>query len=384
MAVKEKSTVKEKEQLKLIVKKKSLDYGLLIVVLVLLAIGLVMILSASAPYSLRTEGDGYFYVKKQLMFAVIGIVSMLVISKLDYRILNSRLSYLAYIGGLGLMSLVLVPGVGVERNGALRWVNLAGFQFQPSEIMKICLILMLSTLIVKNPEKIKKFWVGLVPLLCTVLPVFGLLVIQDHLSAMMITAVIVAVIIFTAGAKVLHLVPIGGAGAAAAFLYAYTSEFRRKRLMIFLDPWQDPRNNGWQIIQSLYAIGSGGLFGVGLGKGVQKYMYIAEPHNDFILATWAEETGLMGVIFVILLFAIFIWRGIVIAMKAPDMFGSLLAMGITGMIGIQAIFNIAVISSSMPVTGISLPFFSYGGSALVILLSSVGLLLSVSRHARQH
>lgn len=150
--------VKEKEQLKLIVKKKALDYGLLIVVLVLLAIGLVMILSASAPYSLRTEGDSYFYVKKQLIFAVIGIVCMLVISKIDYRILNSRLSYLAYIGGLGLMALVLVPGVGVERNGALRWVNLAGFQFQPSEVMKIGLILMLSTLIVKDPSRIKKFW----------------------------------------------------------------------------------------------------------------------------------------------------------------------------------------------------------------------------------
>ena len=220
--------------------------------------------------------------------------------------------------------------------------------------------------------------------MCFALPVFGLLVVQDHLSAMMITAVIVAVIIFTAGAKMLHLLPIGLAGGAAAFLYAYTSEFRRKRLMIFLDPWQDPQGNGWQIIQSLYAISSGGLFGVGLGKGVQKYMYIAEPHNDFILATWAEETGLIGVTLVIILFAIFIWRGIVIAMKAPDMFGSLVAMGITGMIGIQAIFNIAVVSSSMPVTGISLPFFSYGGTALVILLSSVGLLLSISRQAKQH
>lgn len=376
--------VKEKEQLKLIVKKKALDYGLLIVVLVLLAIGLVMILSASAPYALRTEGDSYFYVKRQLIFAVIGIICMLVISKIDYRILNSRLSYLAYIGGLGLMALVLVPGIGVERNGALRWIKIAGIQFQPSEIMKIGLILILATLIAKDPSRIKKFWSGLVPILCTALPVFGLLVIQDHLSAMMITAVIVAVIIFAAGAKIIHLLPIGGVAGAAAFLYAYTSEFRRKRLMIFLDPWQDPQNNGWQIIQSLYAIGSGGLFGVGLGKGVQKYMYIAEPHNDFILSTWAEETGLIGVILVILLFAIFMWRGIVISMKAPDMFGSLVAIGITGMIGIQAIFNIAVISSSMPVTGISLPFFSYGGSALVILLSSVGLLLSISRQAKQH
>ncbi len=150
--------VKEKEQLKLIVKKKSLDYGLFIVVLVLLAIGLVMILSASAPYSLRTEGDSYYYVKRQLLFAVIGIACMLVISKIDYRILNSRLAYLAYLGGLGLMALVLVPGIGVERNGALRWINIAGFQFQPSEVMKIGLILLLAMLISKNPTRIKKFW----------------------------------------------------------------------------------------------------------------------------------------------------------------------------------------------------------------------------------
>lgn len=380
MAVK----VKEKEQLSLVVKKKSLDYGLLIVVFVLLAIGLVMVLSASAPYSLRTEGDSFYYVKRQLLFAIIGIVCMLVISKIDYRVLNSRLSYLAYIAGLGLMALVLVPGIGVERNGALRWIKIAGLQFQPSEVMKIGLVLVLATVIAKNPDKIKKFWTGLVPTLCLVLPVLGLLVIQDHLSAMMITAVIVASMIFIGGAKITHLIPIALGGGLAAFVYAYTSEFRRKRLMIFLDPWSDPLNNGWQIIQSLYAIGSGGLFGVGLGQGVQKYMYIAEPHNDFILATWAEETGLLGVLLVILLFAIFVWRGIVIAMKAPDMFGSLVAVGITGMIGIQAIFNIAVISSSMPVTGISLPFFSYGGTSLVILLASVGLLLSISRQSKQH
>lgn len=380
MAVK----MKEKEQVSLLVKKKSFDYGLLIVVFILLAIGLVMILSASAPYSLRTEGDSYYYVKRQLVFAVIGIVCMLAVSKIDYRILNSRLAYMAYLGGLALMAMVLVPGVGVERNGALRWIVIAGLQFQPSEIMKVGVILLLAVLIAKNPDRVKKFWAGLVPILCTTLPVFALLYIQDHLSAMMITAVIIGVMIFTAGAKIIHLLPIVGAGGVVAFLYAYTSEFRRKRLMIFLDPWQDPRGDGWQIIQSLYAISSGGLFGVGLGKGIQKYMYIAEPHNDFILATWAEETGLIGVIVVILLFAVFIWRGIVISMKAPDMFGSLMAMGITGMIGIQAIFNIAVISSSMPVTGISLPFFSYGGTSLVILLISVGLLLSISRQAKQH
>ncbi len=153
--------------------------------------------------------------------------------------------------------------------------------------------------------------------------------------------------------------------------------------MLFLDPWQDARGGGWQIIQSLYAISSGGVFGVGLGQGVQKYMYISEPHNDFILATWAEEMGLIGVIFIVILFSVFIWRGISISMRAQDKFGQLLATGITTMIGIQAVFNIAVVSSSMPVTGISLPFCSYGGTSLIILLVSVGLLLSVSRTAKK-
>ena len=166
-------------------------------------------------------------------------------------------------------------------------------------------------------------------------------------------------------------------------MYAFSTDFRRRRLMIFLDPWQDSLGGGWQIIQSLYAISSGGLFGVGLGQGVQKYMYISEPHNDFILATWAEEMGLFGVLFIIILFGIFVWRGISIAMRAQDQYGMLLATGITTMIGTQAIFNIAVVSSSMPVTGISLPFCSYGGTSLIVLLISVGLLLSVSRTSKK-
>ena len=188
--------------------------------------------------------------------------------------------------------------------------------------------------------------------------------------------------ILVAGAKLLHLIPMGLAGAAGAGTYAFLSDVRRQRLLMFLDPWQDATDGGWQIIQGLYAISSGGIFGVGLGQGVQKYMYISEPHNDFILATWAEEMGLVGVFLIILLFALFIWRGIMIALKAQDRFGSLVATGITTMIGIQAVFNIAVVSASMPVTGISLPFCSYGGTSLIVLLVAAGLLLSISRSTK--
>ena len=370
-------------KISLIVKNKSLDYGLLIVVLVLLAIGLVTVLSASAHYSLRTEGDSYFYVKKQLLFAVVGIISMLIISRIDYRILNSRISYVLLGIAFVMLCLVFVPGIGVTRNDATRWINLAGFQFQPSEIMKVAMIFFIATTISKNPKRIKQFWAGFVPYLVLIGAIAVLLLLEPHMSATIIIAVIAIAMIFVAGAKFSHLIPIGVVGVLGAIVLAYTSEYRWKRVMIFLDPWQDARGDGYQIIQSLYAIGSGGLFGVGLGKSVQKYLYIPEPHNDFIFAIWAEEMGLFGVILVILLFGIFIWRGITIALKAPDMFGSLLATGVTVMIGIQAIFSIAVVSSSMPVTGLPLPFFSYGGTALVILLSCVGILLSVSRQARK-
>lgn len=376
-------TTSKDNKISLIVKNKSLDYGLLIVVLVLLAIGLVTVLSASAHYSLRTEGDSYFYVKKQLLFAVVGIISMLIISKVDYRILNSRISYALLAGALMLLCLVFVPGIGVTRNDATRWINLAGFQFQPSEIMKIAMIFFIATTISKNPKKIRTFWAGLVPYLALIGVVAVLLLLEPHMSATVIITVIAIAMIFVAGAKLNHLIPIGLLGVVGAGILAYTSEYRWKRVMIFLDPWQDARGDGYQIIQSLYAIGSGGLFGVGLGKSVQKYLYIPEPHNDFIFSIWAEEMGLFGVIAVIVLFGIFIWRGMTIALKAPDMFGSLVATGVTVMIGIQAIFSIAVVSSSMPVTGIPLPFFSYGGTALVILLSCVGVLLSVSRQARK-
>ena len=184
------------------------------------------------------------------------------------------------------------------------------------------------------------------------------------------------------GVRISHILPFIPLAGIAGFILSKVSEYRWKRMTIFVDPWQDPLGDGWQIIQSLYAIGSGGFFGVGLGQSTQKYMYIPEPHNDFIFSIWAEEMGLFGVLIVMLLFGIFIWRGIMIAIKAPDLFGSLVAVGITVMIGIQAVFSIAVVSSSMPVTGIPLPFFSYGGTALIILMFCVGILLSISRKAR--
>lgn len=372
---------KEIESTEKKVKRKPLDYGLLIIVLILLAFGLVMVLSASAPYSLRTEGNSYFYAEKQLKFAILGIIIMLIVSNVDYRIYKGKLADIAMIGAGLLLVAVLIPHVGITRNDATRWLGIGTFQFQPSELMKIALIIFLSAKISKDPGKLKNFWTGLVPYLALIGIVGALLMFEPHMSATMIIAVIAIAIIFAAGAKMSHLVPIGIIGMIGAFFLARMKEYRWKRMIIFLDPWQDAQGDGWQIIQSLYAIGSGGLFGVGIGKSVQKYMYIPEPHNDFIFAILAEELGLVGVLSVMILFGLFVWRGITIALKAPDMFGTLVAVGITTMIGIQAVFSMAVVSSSMPVTGVPLPFFSYGGTALIMLLASVGVLLNISRHA---
>ena len=279
-----------------------------------------------------------------------------------------------------LLALVFVPGLGVTRNDATRWLNI-GIQFQPSEIMKVAIIIFLSAKISKYPESINRFWKGMLLYLLLLGVIAGLLLFEPHMSATVIILIISASIMFSAGLSWKYIIPVGIGGVAACVVLALTAEYRMKRVMIFLDPWQDKLGDGWQIIQSIYAIASGGLFGVGLGKSTQKYMYIPEPHNDFIFAILSEELGFIGALGVIALFAIFIWRGIVIAMKAPDMFGTLLAVGITTMVGIQALLSIAVVSSAIPVTGIPLPFFSYGGTALIILLCSCGILLNISRNA---
>ena len=247
-------------------KRKNLDYALLIVVFVLLAFGLVMVLSASAPYSLRTENNSYFYAAKQLKYAILGIVAMLLISNIDYRIYRGRIADIAMIGATLLLIAVLIPGVGITRNDATRWLGFGSFTFQPSELMKIALIIFMSAKIAKDPKRIKKFWTGLVPYLLLIGVIAVLLLMEPHMSATMIIAVIAIAIVFTAGAKMSQLVPIGILGIVGAYVLAKIEPYRWKRVTIFLDPWQDIQGDGWQIIQSLYAIGSGGLFGVGLRR----------------------------------------------------------------------------------------------------------------------
>ena len=258
-------------------------------------------------------------------------------------------------------------------------MNLRFTTIQPSEIVKVGLIIFYATYLSKHKDELKSFSKGFIKPILIVIPVILILVlVQNHLSASLVIIAVVSIMMLMAGSKLRYFLTFGIIGLAVGgiglFFLAKTAGqggFRLGRIMAFLDPWSYAQDEGWQIIQSLYAIGSGGIFGAGLGNSTQKYLYIPEPHNDFIFSVLAEELGFVGCVCVILLFAIFIWRGIVIAMKAPDMLGSLIAVGITTQVGIQAIINIAVVTSSIPNTGMPLPFFSYGGTALLILLCSV-------------
>lgn len=363
------------------------DFTLVITVLLLLSLGLVMVLSASSPTSLQKYDNSYYFFIRQLIFAALGLVGMYFVSRIDYRIYQK---FYKQAWWLSIILLVAVLILGTDSHGAKRWIDLKIITFQPSEIVKFLMIIFYSGILVKNRNELGKFGKGLVKHVLFLAPIIGLLLLEPHVSTSMVIIITCCVMMIMAGCKFWQfllsgIVAIGGVGTIATVLYLSNAWFQKQfqyivtRFITFTDPWKDATGKGWQVIQSLYAIGSGGLFGTGLGDSKQKYLYLSEPHNDFIFAVLAEELGFVGCILVFVLFAVFIWRGILIAMKSPDMFGSLVAIGITTLVGVQVIINVAVVTSSMPVTGMQLPFFSYGGTALFLLLCEVGVLLSISR-----
>ncbi len=358
--------------------KNPIDFTLLITILLLLSIGLIMVLSASSPSALSESGNSYSYFFRQAIFAVAGLFMMWVISNIDYRFYQKYYKF-AYI--IAFLLLLAVPLVGTEVNGAKRWINITeSFSFQPSEIVKLLIIIFYAGILVKNRDELNKYGKGFAKHIILVVPIIALLLIEPHFSASMIIIGIIAIMMIVAGCKFWHFLASGlVVGVPGIIALIFLEPYRLQRVTTFLNPWSDPTGDGWQVIQSLYAIGSGGLFGAGLGESKQKYLYIPEPHNDFIFSILAEELGFIGCAVVIILFAIFIWRGILIAMKSPDMFGSLIAIGITAQVAIQVIINIAVVTSSMPATGMPLPFFSYGGTSLFILLCEMGVLLNISK-----
>ena len=361
------------------------DFILCITVLLLLAAGIIMVLSASAPSALSVTGNSYTYVSKQLIFAIVGLFVMFFLSKVDYRFYKKYYWYI-YFASWIILLLVLVPGLGVSVKGATRWIGVGSLQFQPSELTKIGMIIFFAGYLTDHKEDLSDFKNGFVKPLCFLVPPIGILFfVQNHLSVSLIICIIVIVIMFIAGCRLKHFLIVGAIGVIAvvgilgSLQMSGSENFRLDRISTYFDPWADAQGTGYQTVQSLYAIGSGGMFGLGLGNSKQKYLYIPEPHNDFIFSILSEELGFVGCFLVISLFAVFIWRGILIAMRSQDMFGTLIAVGITTLIGAQAIINIAVVTATVPTTGMSLPFFSYGGTALLLLLANVGILLNISR-----
>lgn len=357
---------------------KYFDYSLLFIIIFLICFGLVMLYSTSAYDAQNTFKDPTHYLKRQGMAFAMGLAGMFVISKIDYRYWK-KLGVFAYMVSLCLCTLVLIPGVGIDHNGSRRWLGIpnSSLEFQPSEFAKLAVIMFLASMICKFPKKMAKFST-VVKVMCFVLPLFVLIAI-NNLSTAIIVMGIGAAMVFVASPKYLQFVIIGaaGVGGIVLFLLLPTAGYRGERVEMWLHP--ENFEKGYQTLQGLYAIGSGGLFGKGLGNSMQKLGFVPEAPNDMIFSIICEELGLFGAICVILLFLLLMWRFMVIANNARDLYGALIVTGILAHIAIQVILNIAVVTNSIPNTGVTLPFISYGGTSVVFLMAEMGLALSVSR-----
>lgn len=359
--------------------KTGFDFGFLLTVIILLALGLIMVFSSSYPYAYYYFDDGLYFIKKQLMWTALGAVAMAFTANFDYR----KYKKLAVpILAVSFLLLILVLIVGIDLNGAKRWLGFGSLTFQPSEVAKLGLIIYFAASLAQAKDRIKEFKY-LIRYLVLLLVFMGLLLLEPHFSICIIIGLTLVIMLLVAGAKIRHFALLSLPVAFAGVMVVILEPYRLKRLTTFLDPFSDALGSGWQIIQSLYAIGSGGLFGVGFGNSRQKFLYVAEPQNDFIFSIVCEELGLIGALAILAIFAMLLWRGMKIAVSAPDTFGSLLVTGIISLVGVQTVLNIAVVTSSIPTTGIPLPFFSAGGSSLLFLMASMGIVLNVSKFKKK-
>ncbi|MDL4841264.1 stage V sporulation protein E [Aquibacillus rhizosphaerae] len=361
--------------------KNGPDLILTLTIFALLIVGVVMVYSASAIWADYKFNDSFYFAKRQLLFAVIGIIAMIFIMNIPYltwRTYSKPILFICFV----LLIAVLIPGVGLVRGGARSWIGVGAFSIQPAEFMKLGLIIFLSTYLAANQKYITSLKKGFMPSLLLVFVAFGLIMLQPDLGTGVVLVLTCLIMIFVAGAKISHFIWLGIIGVVGFLGLIISAPYRINRITAFLNPWEDPLGNGFQIIQSLYAIGPGGLMGMGLGQSLQKFFYLPEPHNDFIFAILAEELGFIGGTFVLLLFLLLMWRGIRVSLAAPDTFGSLLGLGIVSMLSLQVMINISVVIGLIPVTGITLPFLSYGGSSLTLTLCSIGILLNISRYAK--
>ena len=364
---------------KLMGKIKETDMQFLALVYTLLTFGLIMVLSASSPSAFTYHDNSFYFFNRQLLWALIGSALMFAVSMIDYRLYRKHIMKIV-IGAMALILIVLIPGIGQLINGARRWIKIGPISFQADEFAKIMIIIFLANAISAHPDRIKKMKYVATYFACACV-VAGIVILEPHKSCAIVIVMVAAIMLFVGGANIKQILPAGLLIAGLLLIVIMFSEYSRDRIFSFLDPFKDIQGDGWQVVQSLYAIGSGGILGVGPGKSRQKYLNIPEPQNDFIFSIIAEELGLFGGLLVMVLFSLLIIRGIKIAFNAPDMFGSLLVVGFMALIAVQVIINIAVVTASMPCTGMPLPFFSYGGTSLAITMGTMGIVLNVARQS---
>lgn len=356
--------------------KKSVDWLLAVIVLILLLIGFFMVYSSSYPDGYYNHGNSLFFLRKQIYAGVAGIILMIIASFIPYQVYRRFTKVILLVSiGLSLATVFL----GVEGNGAQRWLEIGGISLQPSEIVKIAAVLCLADFLDKRRSKLHKFKEGYIYTFLAIVGFLSLIVIHKDLSTSIVLAMVLIIMFYCAGAKMSYMLITGAAGVVGTGLLIGLYAYRIERIVVFLDPFKYIKGKGWQIVQSLYALGTGGLFGLGLGKSRQKFFYLPEAYNDFIFSIIGEELGFIGCLAIILLFVLFAWRGIRISINAKDFYASLVSIGLTSLVLVQFLVHVAVTTSSMPPTGRALPFISAGGTSLLFLLASVGIILNISK-----
>lgn len=357
------------------------DRILLMTVMLLLAVGVVMVYSSSSAVALTSYGDSSYFMRRQIMWAIIGLLCMLAAMRVDHGLLaDKRVVLLLLVVTFVLLAATFAPGIGRTVNGARRWIRAGGLTFQPAELMKFTLVVYMSSYLSTKQELIGTFKSGLAPAFVVSGVFLGMTLLQPDFGTVMVMLVVIFCMLFAGGASLAHLAGLVLAGLPLVYVAVAHKAYRLNRITSFLNPWDDPQGAGYQIIQSFLAFGSGGVFGRGLGEGRQKFLFLPERHSDFIYAVIGEELGLIGAVVVLLLFGVILWRGVRIALRT-DGFSKMLALGLTVLICVQALINMAVVTGIMPTKGITLPLVSYGGSALVVTLASVGVLLNISKEA---
>ncbi len=357
--------------------RRGFDNNILLLSIVLTCLGVVMVYSASSIMAEKRFADGFFFLKRQGMFALLGFLVMFITMQIDYRHLQ-KLAVVIFFGSIVLLGLVLLPGIGSQVGGAARWIRMPGFSIQPAEVAKLALVIYMAHSLSKKGEKLQSFRQGFLPYMVILAILLGLVLAQPDLGSAVTLAGVAVTMMVVAGSRMRYLFGLAVLALPALYYLIMNVDYRRRRILAFINPWDDPTNSGFQIIQSWIAFGSGGVVGKGLGESKQKLFYLPEAHTDFIFSVIGEELGFVGVFVVTAMFLVLIVRGVRTTLGAPDLFGRHLAFGITLLLGLEAFVNIAVVLGMLPTKGLALPFLSYGGTSLLTTLFAIGVLLNIS------